>query len=235
VETINVKYSREFWVRIGIVGGIFALIGLLTLSISRGRVALIAIGVVPTLIYVAVMVITHRRALKTIDTKGVNRRDGKRLLWSDFRERRDVQSITKYGQPVGVNNIDLLFGEGKARLFPHVIDDAATVLAAIEKYAKVPVAPANCTICSHLHDEEYAMQKVGREDEDTQLPPEVWKLQDVRELKPGGNRSPILKKCPECHTFYVYRDIYDYLATGSEDEQRLTRLNNEVEAAQFET
>nr|HMT09562.1 hypothetical protein [Pyrinomonadaceae bacterium] len=99
MQPIYVKYSREFWVRIAIVGGIFAVIGLLTLSISRGRLPLIAVGVLPTLFYAAVMIFTHRKAIKTIDDTGITRRDGKRLLWADLKERRDVQSLSRYNQP----------------------------------------------------------------------------------------------------------------------------------------
>lgn len=230
MDTIPVKYSREFWVRITVGGGVVSLLGLVMLLFSRGRLVFIMIGVVPITIFVLVMIFSHRKAVRAIDSEGVTRRDGKRLPWSDLKERRDVQSISKYGQPMGLNNIDLIFGAGKASVFVHVIEDSGEIMAAIEKYSEPMPTRSECSICTLLRDTEWAMQKHGREEEDTELPAAAWKLETIRELKPGENRSPILKQCPECRTFYVYKDIYDYLATGSEDEQRLTRYPSEVDA-----
>lgn len=235
MEPVCVKYSREFWVRVGITGGIFALIGLVTLSISRGRLSLIAVGVVPTLFYVTVMFVTNRKAIKLIDDEGVTRRDGKRLPWSEFKERRDVQSLSRYNQPMGLNNIDLIFASGKARLFIHVVENAGEILNTVNELAKPRVLPKDCKICTELRDEERAMQKAGREDEDTHLPAAAWQLKDIRELKPGATRSPVLKQCPECGTSYVYKETYEFLVYGSEDEQRLTRLKNDEEALRFES
>lgn len=230
MQPIHVKYSLEFWVRIGITGGIFALIGLLTLSISRGRLPLIAVGVIPTVIYVSVMFATHRKAVKMIDDNGITRRDGKLLLWNDFKERRDVQSLSRYNQPMGLNNIDLIYTTGKARLFIHVVENAGEILGIVSELAKPRISPSDCSICTQLRDEEWAMQKHGHEEDDTNLPAAAWQLKDVRELKPGTTRSPILKECPQCGTYYVYRETYEYLATGSEDEQRLSRFGSEAEA-----
>lgn len=230
MQPVNLEYSREFWIRIAIVGGIIGVISLLVLSISKGRLILIAIAVVPPVFYMTMMLLTHIRAVKIIDSEGVTRRDNKRLPWSEFKRRRDVHVVSKFGVTGALNNIELYFAQGKANIFPHVINDAGDVLAAIDQYAKPPVYRNDCSICTQLRDEEWAMQKHGREEDDTNLPGAAWQLKDVRELKPGTTRSPILKECPQCGTFYVYKESYDYLATGSEDEQRLTRFGSEAEA-----
>jgi hypothetical protein len=88
----------------------------------------------------------------------------------------------------------------------------------------------DCLICSQLKDIEVGFQKYGREDEDTFLPEAMSGLKFVRDIKPGLTRTPELLQCPECGTFYVYKVEYEYLAAGSEDEQRLTRVKSEHEA-----
>lgn len=93
--------------------------------------------------------------------------------------------------------------------------------------------PIDCSTCSRLNDVETGFQKHGREDEDTFLPDAFSDLRFVRDLRPGRTRIPELLQCPICETFYVYKVEYEYLATGSEDGQRLTRLSNEAEADNF--
>jgi hypothetical protein len=90
-----------------------------------------------------------------------------------------------------------------------------------------------CSICSQLKDFEIGSQKHGREDEDTFLPDSFAKLKFVKDLKPGRTRTPELLVCPECGTFYFYKVEYEFLATGSEDEQHLTRLASEDEIKRF--
>jgi hypothetical protein len=84
-----------------------------------------------------------------------------------------------------------------------------------------------CSICSQLKDYEYALQTHGRPDEDTFIPKIAEKLKNIIELKPDSVRYTWLRQCPECATFYLHKNDYEYLATGSEDEQILTRLSDE--------
>lgn len=71
------------------------------------------------------------------------------------------------------------------------------------------------------------MQKYGWPDDDTSLPDAAGKLETIRDLAPGGSRSKLLKRCPQCGTCYLYQTDYEFLAGGSEDEQFLTRLTPE--------
>ena len=89
-----------------------------------------------------------------------------------------------------------------------------------------------CSICSQLRDYERGFQVGGREAEDTFLPGASAQLKNVCEIYPGGNRTPVLQQCPECGTHYLYETEYEFLVSGSEDEQRLTRLTAE-QAAQY--
>ena len=85
----------------------------------------------------------------------------------------------------------------------------------------------SCPICSQLKDYEFAMQKHGREEEDTQLPAAIGQLVEARDLKPGSSRRMSLERCPVCGAYYLYQTDYEYLANGSEDTQTLTRLSDE--------
>jgi len=84
-----------------------------------------------------------------------------------------------------------------------------------------------CSICAAIPAQAHAMQKHGREPEDTYLPSAGEKLKRVCAVKPGYTRYTDLMQCPECGTYYLFACDTEYLATGSEDEQRLTRLSPE--------
>ena len=98
-----------------------------------------------------------------------------------------------------------------------------------------PARHAGCSICGELHDEEYGYQKYGWPDDDTFLPGSAEKLDLVKDLKPHGSRSLLLKRCPGCRTWYLYRTDYEFLVNGSEDEQFLTRLTDEEAARHLES
>jgi hypothetical protein len=83
----------------------------------------------------------------------------------------------------------------------------------------------SCMICSRLADTESGFQKYGSSYNDTFLPDASDKLTLVADFKQGSGRKSQLKQCPDCKTFYLYETDYEYLAFGSEDEQKLTRLN----------
>ena len=93
------------------------------------------------------------------------------------------------------------------------------------------LAHRQCSICVGLTDSEYAFQKNGWEQDNSYLPAAASRLILVRDLKPYSGRALYLQRCPECHTYYLYRTDYEYLAGGSEDEQFLTRLTAEDAAA----
>ncbi|MEZ0275512.1 MAG: hypothetical protein ACAH88_11465 [Roseimicrobium sp.] len=84
-----------------------------------------------------------------------------------------------------------------------------------------------CRLCSQLRDHESGCQTHGRPEEDTFLPKIGEQLKHVRTIHPDRNSSPELKRCPECGTHYLFQDVYEYFATGSEDTQTLRRLSDE--------
>ena len=89
-----------------------------------------------------------------------------------------------------------------------------------------------CSICSSLSDEAYALQKYGWEEDNTYLPPAAGRLTVLKDFNPYDSRKLQLRQCPECSTYYLYRADYEYLVNGTEDEEFLTRLT-EAEAAEY--
>jgi len=94
-----------------------------------------------------------------------------------------------------------------------------------------PLPHQTCRVCGGLHDEEYACQKYGWEENDTHLPAAAGLLNLVRDLAPYHSRKKQLLRCPECETFYLYTSDYTYLVNGTEDEEWLTRLRPGEEEA----
>jgi hypothetical protein len=121
-----------------------------------------------------------------------------------------------------LNHVDLVFGMGVVRIFPFPLENAGEVLALAKR----------CKTCGGMKDYEHGSQKGGRETEDTFLPAEAGALGTVKETEPGRNRSPLLQRCPMCGTYYLSETAYEYLVSGSEDDQMLTRLSA-AEAARY--
>jgi len=94
-----------------------------------------------------------------------------------------------------------------------------------------PLPHQTCPVCRGLHDEEYACQKYGWEENDTHLPAAAGALLLVRDLAPYSSRKKQLLHCPECGTYYLYSTDYTYLVNGTEDEEWLTRLKPGEEEA----
>jgi len=139
----------SYFVRLAVTGGIFAFIGTILALVSRGRLALIAVGVVPFLIWAAVMIWTHLHGTRLIDSHGITRRDGKRFLWTDLIERRDVHTRMPWTAQGPLNNIDLLFSNGKLSVFPHTFENADEVLDAV---ARMTLPQARIHIISATFD-----------------------------------------------------------------------------------
>lgn len=95
-------------------------------------------------------------------------------------------------------------------------------------FERSPLNVSSCSICTQIGPYSRGLQTGGREAEDSFLPSAGEKLVLVRDLKPwSGTRLLEVRQCPECGTYYLHKTDYEYLATGSEDEQELTRLTAE--------
>lgn len=93
--------------------------------------------------------------------------------------------------------------------------------------SKQPPPSAPCPLCGSLADVSTARQKWGWEEHDTHLPEAVRHFELVRDLAPESQRARLVLGCPACGAHYLYTSDYEYLANGSEDEQRLERLSED--------
>lgn len=86
-----------------------------------------------------------------------------------------------------------------------------------------------CGICQHIPDVSREFV-VGGEMDGEGLPRQEAQLLIVGAPYFNDDRvssRTLLKKCPECGTFYEWDYEYEYLAGGSEDDVTLTRLIDE--------
>lgn len=103
--------------------------------------------------------------------------------------------------------------------------EAGASFGAVGPVAREAPPHHRCSICSQLAAYECGFQNAAAEEDDTFLPAAADNLELARDLRPGrGSRQQLLKRCPECGTWYLYETDYEFLMFGTEDEQRLTRL-----------
>lgn len=253
MKTLHLQFEKSFYRTWGLVTGLTALLTLVPAVLIPGGWSLL----IP-LLSLLVLWIPYREwrhAVRTVDDQGVIRHDGTRLRWSELQRLQPVHRINQWGQPGVLNHLDLHFSSGRARILPMVLEPGYAAIQQIQAWhrdasaaATTPVdrspaspAPAGtvaevtpsgpCAVCGTLGRHHRAIQKHGREAEDSVLPEAVKHLKFVQTLRPGHTRSPELLQCPACAAHFLYEVDYEYLATGSEDEQSLTRLSPEEAAA----
>jgi len=75
---------------------------------------------------------------------------------------------------------------------------------------------ANCSICRHLSDFEFEGLLQGGK-----IPEQAEQLENVPQ--PEDLFYPLLKRCPECGTYYTYDHTLGYM----EDDTKLERVTDE--------
>ncbi len=90
----------------------------------------------------------------------------------------------------------------------------------------IPIS--DCELCSRLGDLETSFSRCGHEDEATAMPPEAYRMVELKPVKLNEIPTRIrgtytFKRCPVCGTFYRYKSTYEYLVYGSEDEEEQVR------------
>lgn len=92
------------------------------------------------------------------------------------------------------------------------------------------VKHAQCSICSNLKEYQAATEYIVSPEENIDFPENV--LAAIGKLKKvkGISSSTDIFQCPECGTYYLYRESYEYLVSGngSYDEYVLTREKDEA-------
>ena len=82
-----------------------------------------------------------------------------------------------------------------------------------------------CELCSTLKDIESGFQIYGREEKDTYIPGVYLKFKVLADFYPYSSRKNMVLQCPECNTYYHFTSDYEYLTSGTEDEQELKRIS----------
>ncbi len=96
---------------------------------------LIFIGIFTLGIGALLMYLEHRRWGQTFDSVGVTRIDGTRFLWSDLQKKIFVHWRRYAGGRLGpLNYIELEFKDGKASVFPLMLENSRQVMSYLEKF-----------------------------------------------------------------------------------------------------
>jgi hypothetical protein len=225
MKPIQLRFVRSFYVRHGLVGGFVAVLALMIPLVMRH--AGVAVWLAPPLLIGPVVFLVRREmriAARQVDHEGVTRGDGQRFLWKDIQKIQDVHWIRQNGQQGGLNHVDLVFAQGRARILFQVLENGLEAIAFARKKLN---PPGECAACGKLGANHFAMQKHGQEGEDTFLPAAVGKLKGVRAVRHPQEGKGHLQQCPDCGAFFFFRNEYEYLATGSEDTQILIRITAE--------
>lgn len=89
-----------------------------------------------------------------------------------------------------------------------------------------------CPICSQLKDVQTSFYKYAAPEYDIPLPAAAAQLVVVKDLTLQDVENHHVRCCPQCGTLYRYDVSYEYLVNGSEDEERLERLQA-VDAVEY--
>ncbi len=253
MKPIQLRFETSFFIRWGLIVGMMLMMAMVPVLIMRSGGWWKLVMPVGALLLLLLPLREWRIAARIIDDEGVTRHDGKRFLWSELRRLQEVNFVNRYGQTGSLNHLDIYFTNGRARILPMVLDRGYEAIRHIQQRHGKPAAapapaappapepkpeakPTRCSLCGDLGEYHHAMQKHGREEQDTSLPPAVKNLKFVKDLHPGTTRSPELLRCPGCGSYFLFKISYEYLATGSEDEQELSRMTqqqaDEILAAQ---
>jgi hypothetical protein len=222
---LEVRLSRDYWIRQYIVGGITGFIALALIMLGlKHQPVLILVGLTPLGFWLGISVWNYRRGPAILDSDGITRRDGVRFAWKDLEELKRVNAVLQHGQPGGLNHLVLRFREGGVvTVFPLVIEDPYKMMGFAERMDR----RRTCEICNELGEYQYGFQK---RDYDTQIPKIAARLKTIKDVAPDKRPSMHIRQCPLCQRYYMYETDYGYYVDGAEEEQRLRRLTDEQAA-----
>lgn len=235
MTTIQLRFRRSVLVRHGLVFGALLLSCLAIFMAMTHASWWLRLSLLLPLAAVAIAIgREYRFAARVVDDEGVTRADGRRFAWSTLQKINDVKMVIADQHTGPLNHIDMVFAAGRVRILPYALDRGYEAIQFIRQRRATPVSaaaappppqPARCTTCGDLKDYHRAMQKGGRASEDTQLPAASGRLKNVKEVPPSHNGSSFVQQCPECGAWFLYKTTYEYLVSGSEDEQELSRIS----------
>jgi hypothetical protein len=89
---------------------------------SSYYIRVIVIGLLTAGLGALLMLLQQRQWAQTFDNNGVTRRDGKDFWWMNLK---DVRYVHVRG---ALNNIELIFDQGKALVFPLMLENSRDVM-----------------------------------------------------------------------------------------------------------
>jgi hypothetical protein len=90
-------------------------------------IALFSLGIGALLMYME-----YRRWGRTFDGTGVTRQDGNQLFWADLQKKVFIHRALPGSSNGPLNHIELVFSDGKALVFPLMLENAEEVMAFVE-------------------------------------------------------------------------------------------------------
>jgi len=98
-------------------------------------IQLIFIGIFTLGIGALLMYMEHRQWGQTFDSVGVTRIDGKRFIWADLQKKILVH-FRRYanGKMGPLNHMELEFKDGKVKVLPLMLENAAETMAYLEQF-----------------------------------------------------------------------------------------------------
>ena len=109
MNSIEARVKSSYYVRVAIIG---------VLTVGLGAL---------------LMLLQQRRWAKVFDQAGVTRRDGKRFLWSNLQNIKFVHIRLQSGRLGRLNHIELIFHDGKATVFPLMLENRGEVMGFISR------------------------------------------------------------------------------------------------------
>jgi hypothetical protein len=104
MNPLELRVKRSYYLRVAVIG---------VLSFGLGALLLL---------------LQHRRWVRVFDQAGATRRDGRRFLWANLQDIEFVHMRLSSGRPGGLNHIELHFSDGKASVYPLMLENSHEVM-----------------------------------------------------------------------------------------------------------
>ena len=219
---MTVRLRRDYYFRLLFLGVLLGGLALLLALLGYPRhPSLVCFGLVPFISWFAIAAWNYRRSPRCLDARSITRHDDERYEWADLLQIDRVRGRAPSGEIGPLNHLKLRFRYGIVTIFPFTLDNAAAIVQAVESAER----RQKCAICPQLGEYNKGFQKGGG---GTRLPAAASSLRTVRELDAGKNPAPVLQQCPQCLTYYLYETECEFLVSGREGQQTLSRLTDEA-------
>jgi hypothetical protein len=109
MNPIEIKVRRSYYIRL-------ILIAMFTLGIGA-----------------ILLFMEYRRWGRTFDGTGVTRQDGEQFFWTDLQKKVFIHRALPGSSHGPLNHIELVFSDGKALVFPQMLENAEEIMTLVER------------------------------------------------------------------------------------------------------